>query len=384
MLELFFLLLPVAAASGWYFGVKGQKQHKYLDSRQQTHHYVQGVNYLLNEQPDKAVDIFIRALEVDSDTVETHLALGNLFRRRGEVDRAIRIHQNLIARPQLTKYHKIRALLALGQDYLKAGFLDRSERLFLEVIESGEQVEFALQHLIDIYQQQKNWQQAIAIINHYKHFTKAPVQINLAHYYCELAQNSISKNNDEAKTYLKKALGYDASCVRANLLLAELEAKNSNFKTAIKAYQQIKKQDPEFFPEVVSAMVDCYYNLNRSEELIVYLWECYKELPSVVIMKILAADIAQKRGKESAIDFITQQLRLRPSLKGLEYLIKLNIGITEAYLKDKLLLLNDIVQKLLAVKPAYRCKHCGFSSKLHYWQCQGCKHWGSVKAIDTI
>ena len=137
MINLWPLLLPAAAFSGWWIARRNDASKHHQPNRPLSHEYVVGLNYLLNEQPDKAVDVFIKLLEVDSDTVETHLALGSLFRRRGEVDRAIRIHQNLIARPQLSTIQRKEALMALGQDYMSAGVFDRAERIFLEVLELG-------------------------------------------------------------------------------------------------------------------------------------------------------------------------------------------------------------------------------------------------------
>lgn len=383
MWELIFLLLPIAAASGWYIGNRNNKSQIDADLKQHSQNYVLGVNYLLNEQPDKAVDIFIKALEVDSDTVETHLALGMLFRRRGEVDRAIRIHQNLIARPQLTKVHKTRAILALGQDYLKAGFLDRSERLFLEVIASGEQIDIALRHLLDIYQQQRNWQQAINLINQYQYYTKEPVLINLAHYYCEYAQMLLTRNLDESRSLLKRALGCDPNCVRANVLLAELEIKAGNTAAAIKAYKQIKQQDPEYFSEIIPALVNCYHDLNDIKALRSYLWECYQEKPNAIIVLFLADIIAKQQDSHTAAEFLAAELTSSPSLTGLQRLLELYRAL-EADDNKRLVLITDIVNKLIANKSKYRCKHCGIHSKLHYWQCPGCRHWGTIKPFDPI
>ena len=162
MQELFWLLLPLAALSGWYAAMASARDRTSGASRTLlSPDYFKGVNYLLNEQSDKAVEVFTRALEVDSDTVETHLALGNLYRRRGEVDRAIRIHQSLISRESLRAEERSEAALELGHDYLRAGLLDRAESLFKELVDSDSYVDRALSRLVDIYEQERDWGRAI-------------------------------------------------------------------------------------------------------------------------------------------------------------------------------------------------------------------------------
>ncbi|MEJ2123258.1 MAG: tetratricopeptide repeat protein [Alphaproteobacteria bacterium] len=206
MLEFLILLLPVAAASGWVaarrsLAVKQQKQPQDISPV-----YFKGLNYLLNEQPDKAIDLFIEMLDVDSDTVETHLALGNLFRRRGEVDRAIRIHQNLIARPSLNREQRAQALLELGKDYMRAGLFDRAENLFIELTELRLFNDQAYLNLLEIYQQEKDWQRCLDVTAKINSLRDPTLNNAIAHFYCELAEGQLrSQNSGEAENYLKRA-----------------------------------------------------------------------------------------------------------------------------------------------------------------------------------
>src|SRR3990172_4271983 len=216
--DLLWLLLPLAAASGWYVARLEQKRRvqKSLDLPSA---YFTGLNFLLNEQPDKAIEVFIRVLEVNSDTVETHLALGNLFRRRGEVERAIRIHQNLIARPTLDKEQRSQALLELGQDYFKAGLFDRAENLFLELAEIRAHSEQALRLLLHIYQQEKEWEKAISVVRKLARVSGRNMNSMIAHFYCELAEQDIARSNHpSARDRLGQALAADGECVRASIL----------------------------------------------------------------------------------------------------------------------------------------------------------------------
>ena len=270
LMPLLFLLLPVAAICGWYAGRRvSRKQSPRLPY---TIHrdYFKGLNYLINEQPDKAVDVFIKLLEVDSDTVETHLALGSLFRRRGEVDRAIRIHQNLIARPQLAKQHRLHALSELGQDYLRAGVLDRAERLFLELVELGEGNQSSLRFLLRIYQQEKDWHKAIEIA-HKLQTPSEPMHSIIAQYYCELAEQMIKKGRvDQILNYLKRAQAIDHSCVRASLIRARLEYDTQRYKESIRCYKRVIDQDPDYISEIVAPLSECYQELAEEEKLVTY------------------------------------------------------------------------------------------------------------------
>src|SRR5713101_7419737 len=191
--DLLWLLLPLAAGSGWLVARFDQKRH--AAARDLPSAYFKGLNFLLNEQPDKAIEIFIQVLEVNSETVETHLALGNLFRRRGEVERAIRIHQNLIARPTLDREQRTYALLELAQDYFKAGLFDRAENLFLELAEIRAHSEQALRLLLSIYQQEKEWDKAIQTGRRLARVAGKSMDGVIAQYYCEQAEQAVGKKN---------------------------------------------------------------------------------------------------------------------------------------------------------------------------------------------
>jgi lipopolysaccharide biosynthesis regulator YciM len=385
MYELLLLLLPVAAASGWFIGRYASRDSSHPSRTNFPRDYFTGLNYLLNEQPDKAVDLFVKVLEVDSDTVETHLALGNLFRRRGEVDRAIRIHQNLIARPSLAKHHRVQALLALGRDYQRAGMFDRAERLFLQVVESGEYVPVSLRYLLDIYQQQKNWELAIATARKYEAVTDELISLNIAHYYCELAGDARAKKNEElARRYLKDAVAIDKSCVRASLLLGEMESQTGNPKSAIRAYKQVKQQDPEYLSETLLPLAQCYEQLHEETELMDYLWQCLKEYPRISIALVIADRLQKNQGDAAAIEFIAEQLRQRSSLRGMKRLIQLQLLTAEGQAQQNLAILQDLTASLLQNKPIYQCRQCGLNGRVLYWHCPGCKNWNTVKPIHGL
>lgn len=385
MFSFLLLLIPIAAITGWYFAGKIVHYDMGNKNGMVPKDYLLGLNFLLNEQPDKAVDIFIKMLEVDSDTVETHLALGSLFRRRGEVDRAIRIHQNLIARPHLVKQQRMQALMALGQDYMRAGVLDRAERIFLEVVENGGETSASLHYLLDIYQQEKAWEQAVAIARKIELATSESMQTNIAHYYCEQATASRLENDiDQSRWFLRKALAIDKQCVRASLLQGDLETSESRYKIAIRFYKQVKIQDPDFLTEAIVPMAHCYGKLDAIGEFITYLKECQAVHTRISVVLLLAEYILQEQSASAAIDLIAEYLRYHPSLRGLQRLIELQLLQQEGKDKKNLHILQDITASMLKNKPIYRCHQCGFSAKTLLWLCPGCKTWNSVKPIHGL
>ena len=384
LFETLFLLLPVAALSGWVMGRRSTsvKVSKYSDIPLD---YLRGLNLLLDEQPDKAIDLFIQMLEVNSDTVETHLALGSLFRRRGEVDRAIRIHQNLIARPTLLPAQRAHALFELGQDYMKAGLFDRAETLFGELVESSPHSEQALEYLLDIYQQEKDWTNAIKITQRIAIKTGKTFNDLISHFYCEQAEIAYKQGEPARATKLyKKALSVNKNCVRASLLEGKIEHEAGNENTAIRALKRIEQQDADFLPEVLGPLLHCYQGLGKPEEMLLYLRNILSRHDAISIMLNLADLLQYYQNDEVAEDFIEEFLHHRPSLRGMDRLIDINIKHAKEPVQEKLRILKSVTGQLLEDKPVYSCNVCGFNGKTLHWQCPGCKRWDTVKPIQGV
>lgn len=386
MINLWPMLLPAAAWSGWWVATKNKADKRSGEKSRLSHEYVIGLNYLLNEQPDKAVDVFIKLLEVDSETVETHLALGSLFRRRGEVDRAIRIHQNLIARPQLSDIQRKEALMALGKDYMSAGVFDRAERIFLEVLESSSAREpSSLHELLAIYQQEKAWEKALGIIKRLETSTGNNLGSQAAHYYCEMAEKANSqKKLQEAFTFVKQALTVDKNSVRASLMFADIEMQSGRYKQAIKMLKRIPEQDPDFISETIPGLVYCYQHLNAMRECVLYLKEMSKEHPRASSIFVIADYIREHKSLDEALDFVAESLSRYPSLRGLNQLIYWHLETAHGKIRDKLQMLYNITSKFLHNKPIYRCGQCGFGGKHLHWHCPSCKQWGKMKPIHGL
>lgn len=379
-------LIVIALFVAGFMGRITKNEHKTLPGKKDfSRDYLVGLNYLLSEQPDKAVDIFIKLLEVDSDTVETHLALGHLFRKRGEVERAIRIHQNLIARPQLTKKQRTQATLALGQDYLCAGVLDRAERLLIDVAEGGDFQSDALLFLLDIYQQEKEWEKAIQIAEKLQNEASNSMHVSIAQYYCELAiETKRKQGSEQASRFIKKALTTDKNCVRASLLQSTWDIEQNDYKLAIKNLKRVAEQDPVFIGEVVKPLALCYEKLGQLDDYIAFLKKYLSQKPRLSLVLALSNTILQEQGVSAATEFVAEQLYARPSLYGLNRLIELQKQIAEGSAKYNLQLLHNVTQQITQQKPIYRCEHCGYAGKVLHWLCPGCHRWTSIKPIQGL
>ncbi len=383
MLELLFLLLPIAAAYGWYMGNRSARE----DRQQQSHHlsrqYVTGLNLLLSDESDKAVDLFIDLLKVDSDTIDTHLALGNLFRSRGEVDRAIRIHQNLIARTNLTIDQRNLALQQLAKDYMSAGFFDRAEKIFEQLLSEPEHRQSALEQLLVIHQRFRDWEKAIDVASRLVKLGDVRLKLDIAHFWCELAQQQETLELECSD--LKKALSVDKNCVRAGLALGLLYLKKDDPKSAIKMLERIPEQDIDFISEALSPLKTAYQELNDDDSWRRFLQK-WVELKGGATTELLFADeVIAKEGLIPAQEFVTRQLIKNPTMKGFYRLMDYHLAEAQSGReKESLSTLKGLVGEQLKLKPRYCCRQCGFSTHALFWQCPSCKSWGSIKPIRGL
>ena len=367
MMEFFWLLLPVAAASGWW-AAKRSISRQEVTVADRSPGYFSGLNYLLNEQPDKAIDVFIKMLEVDSDTVETHLALGNL-----------------IARPMLNREQRAQALLELGQDYMKAGLFDRAESLFNELGEMNMFQAQALENLLTIYQQERDWDKCLQVAKQLGQRTGKSRRKECAHYYCELAEEAqFRKDLIKTSQLLKKAQQSDEDCVRATILQGKIEAMNGSPKNAIRTLRQVEKQDPAYLSEVLPAIIECYRELGNRKELVRYLRKLYELHQSVSSVLALTDFIQEDEGEEGAIRFLSSYLHAHPNLEGLDRMVGLSLKAGKSDGLESLQILQQILNKILESRAAYQCVSCGFSAKTMHWQCPSCKSWGSIKPRDEL
>ncbi|HEY0178565.1 MAG TPA: lipopolysaccharide assembly protein LapB [Dokdonella sp.] len=384
-LALLFLLLPVAALSGWILGRRGSERSSGARVSELSTSYFRGLNYLLNEQQDKAIEVFLKLAEINRDTIETHLALGNLFRRRGEVDRAIRVHQHLIARPNLSQDEKTIAMLELGEDYMRAGLLDRAETLFIDLVKMGALVPSALRHLISIYQHERDWSKAIEHARHLEQATGESQGAIIAQFHCELAEQArVHGTPEEARACVADAFAAQPDCVRASMIEGHIEKAAGRLDAAIRAFERVAELDVDYVPEILSPLLDCYAHTQRMQRAEEFLLDITERYPGVSPVLALAKLYATTRGEAAAVEFLNRILRQRPSVRALMALIDVSLHTASGEARENFLTLRELTRKLLEGKAMYRCNQCGFGAKAHHWQCPSCKSWGSVRPIHGV
>ncbi|MFL0798314.1 MAG: lipopolysaccharide assembly protein LapB [Cellvibrionaceae bacterium] len=382
-------LFVVAIGGGFLLGRKSLDK-KPDDASRLAGTYIKGFNFLLNEQPDQAIDAFVSSLEVNSHTLETHLALGKLLRRKGEVDRAIRVHQNLLARPSLPIVDQHQAQLELAEDYVAAGLLDRAERLLQELMEVSSELKVpCLQHLVRIYSDEREWEKAIhaATLLSSRKIGRGEYDLSVeqAHFCCELAEEALAKGDYlSARRHLQQALDFDKRSVRASLVWGNLEKKLGRHKEALRILKRISNQDASYLPEALDSVCECHMALGDSKGLVKYLEKTLQDFPSNTLVLKMAELLGQEKGDEAVARFMGESMKSRPSLKGVLKLVDLHIGHSSGEAKANLSLLRSLLSDLLSSRPTYRCQCCGFSGNELHWLCPSCKSWGSVKALSGV
>ncbi len=370
---------------GYLIARRGSERVKGLQVDKLRRNYFRGLNFLLNEQPDKAIEVFLQIAEVDNHTVETHLALGSLFRRRGEADRAIRLHQNLIARPNLTADQKSVALLELGEDYMRAGLLDRAEVLFTDLLTVDAYAEPALRQLISISQKERDWYRAIEHARRLEKISGESQGRLIAHFLSEIAAMACQKNDTAtAENLIREAIQSDRRAVRPWLIEGHLAMQREDWRLAATAFEQALENDVDFVPEALPQIILCLEKLQEPDRIRSYLERLSDRYPGVSPVLALARRIEDEDGVAAASQYLSKRLRQRPSVRGLAALVELQIQLSEGEAREQLLILRELFRQLIADQAVYRCNHCGFGARSHFWQCPGCKNWGSIKPVHGV
>ncbi len=386
MLELLFLLLPVAAAYGWYMGRRSAQQTKQDEANRLSRDYVAGVNFLLSNQQDKAVDLFLEMLKEDTGTVEAHLTLGNLFRSRGEVDRAIRIHQTLMESASLTYEQRLLAVQQLGRDYMAAGLYDRAEEMFNQLVDETDFRISALQQLLQIYQATSEWQKAIDVAERLVKLGKDKQRVEIAHFYCELAlQQMGNEDMDKAMALLRKGAAADRSSPRVSIMMGRVYMAKGDYQKAVESLLRVIDQDKELASETLEMLQTCYQQLGMVEEWVAFLRRCVEENTGAYAELMLADVVQDHEGTDTAQVYITRQLQRHPTMRVFHKLMDYHLNdAEEGRAKESLMVLRDMVGEQIRSKPRYRCQKCGFTAYTFYWHCPSCRAWSTIKPIRGL
>ncbi|AOJ80179.1 N-acetylglucosaminyl transferase [Burkholderia sp. MSMB617WGS] len=368
------LAIPVAFALGWM--ASRYDLNKLLsESANLPRSYFRGLNFLLNEQPDKAIDAFIEVAKLDPETVELHFALGNLFRRRGETDRAIRVHQNLLSRNDLPVNERDHALFELGQDFLKAGLLDRAEEAFHKLSE-GDYALDAQRALLTIYEIEKDWNKSIDTATRIESMGAPRLATEISQFHCELAQDALLRKNAElAAGHLRDALAVNPQNARATILSGDAAAAAGDHLAAIEHWRRIETQNPAYLPLVADKLMKSYVALDRAADGADLLTDYARRYPSNDLLDVVYQYVAQMRGNGAAHALARSQMEKAPNLSGMLHLLDAQIAAADEPRRAELEMMRTLVKQRTKNLPRYTCQNCGFRARLFYWQCPGCSGW---------
>lgn len=374
-------LLFLAASLGYFFARFGddEEPEEPPPAGKLNEDYIKGLNFLLNEEPDQALEVFMRMVEVDDETLETHFALGSLFRRRGEVDRAIRVHQNIIARPNLSDMHKEQALLALAEDYLGAGLFDRAEELFGQLKDSADHGVYARRKLVRIYEVTQEWESAVQGFEELEAIDpRAAEESRVAHYYCELASHAYSKDDAaEALKLLDLADKTTNPSLRSMLLRADIWRGIGKHKKAIKAYGEIMDIEPRLIGDVVPKLAECCRATGEQGHLTASLEKLLQKDPhaskAIGLATVYDRRIINTRALECLRDFVLAD----PVLSNLADMSTLQEGDDENQ-RVALERIREGLAKVVSEGHRFRCRECGYVSSEMLWQCPSCRCWECV------
>jgi lipopolysaccharide biosynthesis regulator YciM len=377
------LALPLFFSLGWLAARVDLKQ-LLAESTALPAAYFKGLNFLITNQHDKAIEAFTEAVQANTDSLELHFALGSLFRRRGEVDRAIHLHLYLLEKKELEPQQKLAVTAELAQDYLKAGLYDRAEELF-ESLDDDRYRQPALRALLEIYVREREWERAIKAATELERMSGVPFRLEIAHYHCEIALKSkLANDTHTARFELEKALNANKNCVRANVLLGDIEAEANDHPAAISTWKRIEFQKPEYLGLIAPKLLVSYRSINQPSEGLSLLQTYLQTYQLTSLLNVLYEATMQEQGAESAAKLARTELIKMPSLTTLDQLLKARAILETQQPQNGNLqdtqLMQQAVRHAIGNKTAYYCEQCGFKAKYHHWQCPACNAWETLPA----
>lgn len=382
--DLLWLLLPVAAAAGW-FSARRSSARSSKAFWDYTSDFHQGLNVLLSEHEDKSTPLFSQLSGTDRDIADTHIALGNHYRRRGDMERAVRMHQSVIDNAELSDELRAAARFELASDYNSAGLLDRSVAEFQVLIASGHCVKDAYQSLLQSHERESDWQLAITVASNAARDTGETHGWRIAHYYCEIAQQAMKEGDiSQARECLDKATENDEGCARAWLMLAALAYEATEYEQANALYERVEQLRPELMPEIIDKRFDVLRNASDDTQLDNFLKRIHSQRNAYSVIRSTRQVIEERHDAKLADRFFKDQILKRPSLKGLRDWAHDQLLLSKPGERDKVQVICDLLDKVVEDKPAYRCSSCGFQGNVMHWRCPRCAQWDTVSTIIGV
>lgn len=375
------LLLPLGIVLGWALSRRMPQPERQSLSTEQLGGLL---SHLAGDDPDQAIAALTQAAEIDHSTAELHLTLGNLFRRRGEVDRAMRVHETLLTRGNLSPQLQHQVRYELAQDYLKAGLMDRAEQMFQDLAAQGLFVTQSLEQLVAVYEQGRDWKQAMEAARRLEAAKGESKRAVIAQYYCELADEARrAKNLPEALKLAQRALDTDSGSVRASLLLGALAEAAGEFAEAARFYRQAFDQDPRFLPEMLTPLQRCVEKTGDMPGFVQFLKDV-KAVSGSMLPVVAEAQLMRREGLD-AMGLLSASLERQPTRAVLtEFLdvLEKRPEVIAAGLEKSAASLRQALIKFGETSARYQCSHCGFNPRQMFWQCPGCKNWGTITPVD--
>lgn len=367
------LVPPLFFVFGWLAARIDIKQ-LISESRRLPSAYYKGLNFLLNDQEEQAINAFVEIVKLNPDSVELNFALGSMFRRKGEIDRAILIHQKLLQRNDIAAEERLDAQYELALDYLKSGLLDRAEDT-LKALQGGKYARKASAQLLDIYQKEKQWEKAIAVANTLSDANYS-FQHEVAQFYCELALREIANSQpDAARSYLEKALATHRKCVRANIMLGEIDAAAGDFEAAIVIWQRIEGQDPQSLSLVGAKILEAFNGLGRAADGVQLLKSYLATYPELDLLELIHQSLVELEDEKVALEYVYTVLRANPSMLGLKTLADAESLLAPVERRKDFDVIRTLINENTRKLSMYHCTACGFRAKQYYWHCPGCSGW---------
>lgn len=378
----FLLALPLFFGMGWV-AARIDIRQLLSESSELPRTYFKGLNFLLNDQQEQAIESFSEVVRVSPETADLHFALGHLYRKRGEVERAIRLHEDLVRRPDIPDDLRANARYELALDFLKAGFLDRAETHFLE-LDGTSYEQRALKFLLEIYQQERDWKKAIETSRKMDSITGRSSAKDIANFYCELAQVEITHSRPEvAEQHLRDALAVNEKCVRATILLGELAAQRGDPARALEYWKRVERQNPAYLALLADKLRDTYEQLGRRDEGVQLLKGYLSTSPSLDLLDVVFHAILERDGSETAYRLVRNELRRNPTLLGLDKLLEAALIEAPNEQRRDIELVRRLVGHHSRNLAMYHCDHCGFRLHQFTWRCPACGAWESYSPLRS-
>jgi len=376
-----YCLLITAIGCGWLLGRFQGKRFVTLRMRRET---LPSIDFLLAENNDGALDRLLDVAEISDEAVELYLNLGRIFREKGQTEKSIQLHQNLFARTDLSDKAQLEVELELATDFLKAGLLDRAERLLTDLIqEEGHTRKQASRLLVQLYEEEQEWQSILELYKKSKLPDLPDITSRVAQAACEFASDLFAKGSFlESHQYLKLALKVDPLCARANVIFAQIAASQEEPKEAIRCYLKALKQDNNVMLAILPEMAECFAKLGDYQGLDGQLASHWQQNHTVDVLVKRVKLLVQEGKQQQAIEILLTELFQHPSNQGFFALVEMVVNEKAVLNSSQLMSVYDILRRIVETEIKYVCRSCGFKAKEHHWRCPSCKNWASIAAAN--